>query len=108
MTGRLTAVLATKMAIVTKWDHILQALTAGHGGIVDAEQRRFLATHGSFFGICLLQMCRSHGSGRSAQLGFPRGGMASLIEAALTRADVEAMLEAIDLASLGLVRPESA
>ena len=105
-TGHLGQAVLDKVASVRRFDHYLQAATAGYAGVFDAIQRDWLSRHRAYIGLAFLDMCRSSGEGLQARLAFPRGGVASMVIEAVTRREVEALLTVMAVEDLGATDAE--
>ena len=105
-TGHLGQAAVDKLASVRRFDHYLQAATAGYAGVLDAGQREWLSRHRAYIGLAFLDMCRSSGEGLEARLAFPRGGVAAIVIEAVTRTEVEALLAVMAVQDLGATDAE--
>ena len=105
-TGHLGQAALDKLAHVRRFDLYLQAATAGYAGVLDAVQREWLARHRAYIGLAFLDMCRSSGQGLEARLAFPRGGVAAIVIEAMTRKEVEALLDVMAVEELGATEAE--
>jgi hypothetical protein len=104
--GHLGQAALDKLASVRRFDHYLQAATAGYAGVLDAVQREWLSRHRAYIGLAFLDMCRSSGEGLEARLAFPRGGVAAIVIEAVTRTEVEALLAVMAVEDLGATDAE--
>ena len=104
VTGRSITALREDAHVVVKWDFYLQALSAGHAGLLQEGQLQVLRRRWSLIGHGFKDMVRVHGEGSSARLAFPRGGVQRMLFAMLTAGDMQAVLVAVDLETLGGVQ----
>ena len=101
VTGRSISALRKDASVVVKWDYYLQALSAGHAGVLQEGHLQVLRRRWSLIGHGFKDMVRVHGEGSSARLAFPRCGVQQMLFEILTAGDVHAVLVAVDLETLG-------